>query len=307
MIGDKRVRLHEPLFIGNERRYLDEALAERDVAYGRHVQMFEEKLCEITGRKYAVALSSGTAALHLALSASTFPGGFATMPSLTFVATANAAHYCGFKVCLSEGTAAITSALLGRSDCWDCVVEDAAPALGSRGAGTWGTTAVFSFNGNKIVTTGGGGAVVTDDKDLADQIRHLANQAKSSPTEHDQVGFNYRMPNLNAALGLAQLEQLPVFLERKQRLADKYAQVFGELFWKPPEGSNNWLNAILVSNIQERDAAVSALNEAGYESRALHAPLHTLPMYRDCPRTDMSRTMDIWSRCVCLPSGAGLA
>ena len=317
VIGEKRVRLHEPLFIGNERAYLDDALASGQVAYGPYVQRFEEKLCEITGRKHAVATSSGTAALHLAIGVMS---GFETrederpcefsMPSLTFVATANAVQYCGMTPSFTEGPAYLSVDVLGRVNRWERAdvgwpgIEDAAPALGSDGAGTFGRLACFSFNGNKIVTCGGGGAVVTDEQSLAEQIRHLANQAKSSPTEHDQVGFNYRMPNLNAALGLAQLERLPEFLERKARLADRYAQVFGEHFWKPPEGSNNWLNAILVDN---RDEVVSALNEAGYESRPLHAPLHTLPMYRDCPRGDMARTMEIWRRCVCLPSGAGLA
>ena len=307
VIGDRRVRLHEPLFIGNERQYLDEALASGQVAYGPFVQRFEDKLCEITGRDYAVALCSGTAALHLAVLAAIGRGPYSiAIPSLTFVATANALKHCGVWPIFDETDPAITSDLLGRvaPRFPPRLVVDAAPSLGSANAAFMCHAAVFSFNGNKICTSGGGGAVVTDDQGLADQIRHLANQAKSSPTEHDQVGFNYRMPNLNAALGLAQLEMLPVFLERKQRLADKYAQVFGELFWKPPEGSNNWLNAILVDN---RDEVVAALNEAGYESRALHAPLHTLPMYRDCPRGDMTKTMEIWRRCVCLPSGAGLA
>jgi perosamine synthetase len=308
VIGDRRVRLHEPLFIGNERKYLDEALASGQVAYGPFVQRFEDKLCEITGRKYAVALSSGTAALHLAVGC-VFANGPVDMPALCFVATANAVRHCGWAVEFYDGLddplnvpPDIGVDALGRLT-GGCLIEDAAPALGTIGAGHKGSVACFSFNGNKICTAGGGGAVVTDDQGLADQIRHLANQAKSSPTEHDAVGFNYRMPNLNAALGLAQLECLPEFLERKQRLADRYARAFGDLFWKPPEGSNNWLNAILVDN---RDEVVSALNAAGYESRALHAPLHTLPMYRDCPRGDMTRTMEIWNRCVCLPSGAGV-
>lgn len=309
VIGTQPVRLHEPLFIGNERKYHEEVLDSRQVAYGPFVQRFEERLCEITGRKYAVALSSGTAALHLAMRCSIVH----SMPSLTFVATANAMDYAGqgrpHFVDLDE-RADVPVSILGRLPLQRAnagAIEDAAPALGTIGAGRQGWLSCFSFNGNKICTAGGGGAVVTDDESLADQIRHLANQAKSSPTEHDQVGFNYRMPNLNAALGLAQLEQLPVFLERKALLAERYERALGDLFWKPPEGSNNWLNAILVNDVHERDEAVAALNEAGFESRALHAPLHTLPMYRDCPRTDMTRTMDIWSRCVCLPSGAGLA
>lgn len=278
-------------------------------AYGPYVERFERKLCEVTGRRYAVATCTGTAAIHLAtlLKFGGWPKWGCQVHSLTFVATANGMTYSGGEptfVDLGPQTVIYTQMLghtlpVGR---WDMV--DAAPALGTKNAGQQCDVAVFSFNGNKICSAGGGGALVTDDEGLAQEARHLANQAKSSPTEHDQVGFNYRMPNLNAALGLAQLERLPEFLERKQTLADRYERALGEYFWKPPEGSNNWLNAILVDN---RDEVVSALNAAGYESRALHAPLHTLPMYRDCPRTDMTRTMDIWRRCVCLPSGAGLA
>lgn len=331
VIGNGPVRLHEPLFVGNERKYLDEALASGQVAYGPFVQRFEDRLCEITGRRFAVATCSGTAALHLAVKVLTevwpyFRGWFGwrrriTLHSLTFVATANALAYQRWpiKFCdIGRHSVDIGTDILGRVSGQSLWVEDAAPALGSvnrelhpgvgnfRVAGRQGRLAIFSFNGNKICSAGGGGAIVTDEQDVAEYVRHLANQAKSSPTEHDQVGFNYRMPNLNAALGLAQLERLPEFLDRKARLADRYAQVFGDLFWKPPEGSNNWLNALLVRDIEERDAAVAALNEAGYESRALHAPLHTLQMYRDCPRSDMTRTMGIWSRCVCLPSGAGV-
>jgi perosamine synthetase len=313
VIGDRKVRLHEPLIGPLEHRYTADCLDSGQLAYGPYVERFERKLCEITGARFAVALCSGTAALHLAYKSQ---GGWGdiSMPSLTFVATANAAMMADLSIRFTEDEGDVAVHHLGRPErrpVW--CIEDAAAALGTyvdhdgkRHAGTLGFAGCFSFNGNKICTAGGGGAVVTDDERIADEIRHLANQAKSSPTEHDRVGFNYRMPNYNAALGLAQLERLPEFLERKALLASRYESAFGELFWKPPEGSNNWLNAILVKDIEERDAIVDALNEAGYESRALHAPLHTLPMYRDCPRGNMDRTMDIWNRCVCLPSGAGL-
>ena len=311
IIGDRRVKLHEPDIGYLEKSYVLQALESHELAYGPFVRRFEDKLCEITGRKYAVALNSGTAALHLAVGvvigrANRFG---VHVPSLTFVATANALTYLEQPplFCDVGYHGEISSAILGATQAYSVAIEDAAPALGSKGAGTYGRVSIFSFNGNKICTSGGGGSVVTDDQGLAEQIRHLANQAKSSTTEHDAIGFNYRMPNYNAALGLAQLERLSEFLERKAILARRYAEQFGDLFWMPPEGSNNWLNAILLNDCSERDAAVLALNEAGYESRPLHAPLHTLPMYKDCPRGEMTRTMDIWNRCVCLPSGAGLA
>lgn len=303
------IKLHEPDIGWREHAYVAKCLDGRSLAHGHYIRLFEKKLCEITGAKFAVATCSGTAALHLAgrmFRDAWFSQAYIGVPSLTFVATANAVRYCGYTPYFAGvgEQSQISSAILGATQHYSAQIEDAAPALGSIGAGRQGQVGVFSFNGNKICTSGGGGAVVTDDQSLAEQIRHLANVAKSSATEHDQIGFNYRMPNYNAALGLAQLERLPEFLERKALLANRYERAFGELFWKPPAGSNNWLNAILVDN---RDEVVTALNEAGLESRALHAPLHTLPMYKDCPRGDMTRTMEIWNRCVCLPSGAGLA
>lgn len=302
-------KLHKPEIGWLEHKYVSQALDNEkgELAHGPFIQRFEDKLCEITGRKYCVAVSSGTAALHLAIKtcAAFVEPQEVRMPSLGFVATANALQYCGHTPSFDEEWPRVSVDFLGRVSYGKRpLIEDAAPALGSGGGGMIGMLAAFSFNGNKICTSGGGGSIVTDMEAWAENIRHLANVAKSSATEHDQIGFNYRMPNYNAALGLAQLERLPEFLERKATLADRYARVFGELFWKPPAGSNNWLNAILVDN---RDEVVSALNEAGLESRALHAPLHTLPMYKDCPRGDMTRTMEIWNRCVCLPSGAGLA
>ncbi len=323
IVGPGPKQLHKPDISWREKISVTEALATGYVADGPFIRRFEDKLCEITGAKYAVAVSSGTAALHLACIASGFgPGDDIECPSLTFVATANAVRYCHAlpfftdfgdgdlpatphnpHSAVKETRKIIAVQLLGRVRTGNIAVEDACQALGSVGAGRQGTLGCFSFNGNKIATTGGGGAVVTDDETLAAQVDYLSKQAKDERGENQPGGFNYRLPNLNAALGLAQLERLPEFLEGKQALADRYARVFGEMFWKPPQGSNNWLNAIRVRDANERDATIAALNADGLESRPLHTPLHLLPMYRDCPRSDMSETMKLLETVVCLPSG----
>ncbi|HEX7958900.1 MAG TPA: DegT/DnrJ/EryC1/StrS family aminotransferase [Terriglobales bacterium] len=315
VVGPGNKQLHKPDIGWREMQYVNEAMTSGYVADGPFIKRFEDKLCEVTGARYAVAVSSGTAALHLAMrdafvkDARDFRRD-CVLPSLTFIATANAATYCGLELRFSDDIPSVTVDILGRvrPERFGVLVEDACQALGSKGAGRQGVLACFSFNGNKICTTGGGGAVVTDDAHAAARVRHLATQAKdpSDRMSHDAIGFNYRMPNLNAALGLAQLERLPEFLERKQRLADRYERALGELFWKPPAGSNNWLNAIRVPK-GERDNVLKALNDAGYESRSLHTPLHLLPIYAGFPREDMSRTEAMWNTTVCLPSGAGLA
>ncbi len=174
------------------------------------------------------------------------------------------------------------------------LVEDAAESLGStRGGchtGTFGKLGVFSFNGNKIVTTGGGGMIVTDDEALARRARHLTTTAKLPHVwrfDHDEVGYNYRMPNLNAAFGLAQMERLPELLASKRKVAAAYqaaAQRLGWTFVCEPAGaySNYWLNALRLSNAQERDAFLQATNDAGVMTRPLWTPVHRLPMYGGC-------------------------
>lgn len=197
------------------------------------------------------------------------------------------------------------------------VVEDAAEALGSLTegvhCGSFGLFGTLSFNGNKIVTTGGGGAILTNDEALGAKAKHLTCTAKlphSWEFRHDQLGWNYRLPNINAALGCAQLEQLDAFLEIKRKRAELYAQTFEDSDWefvREPAGSrsNYWLCAVLTGNRAQRDAFLKEANEAGLGSRPVWEPLHTLPMYADCPRGDLSLTMDIAGRLVNLPSGVG--
>lgn len=201
------------------------------------------------------------------------------------------------------------------------VVEDAAESLGSfykgKHTGTFGMLAAISFNGNKIVTTGGGGAILTNDPELAKLAKHLTTTAKlphSWEYVHDRTGFNYRLPNLNAAVGCAQLEQLPGFLERKRRLADKYRAAFagvsGVTFFTEPEGarSNYWLNVLLLDEAfaSRRDELLETANAAGVMTRPAWTLMHRLEMYKQCPRMDLSNAEDIAGRLINIPSSANL-
>jgi perosamine synthetase len=201
------------------------------------------------------------------------------------------------------------------------VIEDAAESLGStfnrRHTGTFGRVGVLSFNGNKIVTTGGGGMIITDDQQLADRARHLTTTAKQPHRwafMHDQVGFNYRMPNINAAMGCAQLEMIEPMIRRKRDLAGRYNEALSDvrqvrLMVEPPEArSNYWLNTLLLAADQagQRDALLTALNEAGFQCRPVWQPMHQLPMYRECPAMPLPITEDLAGRVVNLPSSAFL-
>jgi perosamine synthetase len=201
------------------------------------------------------------------------------------------------------------------------VVEDAAEALGSRYkgrmAGSFGRVSALSFNGNKVVTTGGGGAILTDDTTLADEARHLTTTAKVPHPwafVHDRVGYNYRMPNLNAALGCAQLERLPELLARKRALAERYAAAFAgfdgaSLFREAPHSrGNHWLNVLLLDRERsaERDDVIAAANAAGLACRPAWTLMLDLPMYQDCPAMDLPVARDLQARIINLPSGADL-
>jgi perosamine synthetase len=201
------------------------------------------------------------------------------------------------------------------------VVEDAAEAIGScdRGmhAGTRGAVGTLSFNGNKTITTGGGGALLTDDPLLAARMKHLSTTARVSHRwqfVHDMVGYNYRLPNINAALGCAQLEQLDGFIARKRKLTERYAAAFSEvsgatLVREPRDTrSNYWLQAILLDpeHASRRDEVLDALNDAGYMARPVWLLMNKMPMFESCPRMPLPVTEDIERRLINLPSGAGL-
>ncbi len=201
------------------------------------------------------------------------------------------------------------------------VVEDAAESLGSfyKGGhtGNWGKCATLSFNGNKTVTTGGGGAIITNDEEFGKMAKHITTTAKVPHKWeffHDQIGYNYRMPNINAALGCAQLEQLPLFLENKRILAQRYlgafADVKGVQVFREPDfaKSNYWLNALILDReyLQFRDKILEAANSAGIMTRPVWVLMHKLPMFEGCPRMDVSVAADLEQRIINIPSSAFL-
>ncbi len=201
------------------------------------------------------------------------------------------------------------------------LVEDVAEALGSyyRGAhvGRHGQVSALSFNGNKIVTTGGGGAIITDDAEIARRAKHLTTTARAVQRwehAHDEVGFNYRMPALNAALGCAQMERLSDLLTAKRQLSEAYRRAFEGLnavtvMTEPSYGrSNFWMNTIVLDAglASERDQIMKLAGESGYVCWPAWRPLHRLPMYIDCPRMGLDYAEDIKARMINLPSGAGL-
>lgn len=202
------------------------------------------------------------------------------------------------------------------------VVEDAAESLGStyhdRHTGTFGCMGVLSFNGNKIITTGGGGAILTNDPDVARQAKHLTTTAKKPHRWeffHDAVAYNYRLPNLNAALGCAQLERLPDVLSRKRQLSKNYRKTFANIpgihFIDEPEGShsNFWLNAVRLDepSMTGRDALLAMANEAGYQCRPAWVLLNKLPMYQNCPRAELFVAEALEASLINLPSSPKLA
>ena len=205
---------------------------------------------------------------------------------------------------------------------WNLVlIEDAAESLGSyyRGihTGNVGRLAALSFNGNKVVTTGGGGAVLTNDAELARRAKHLTTTARVTHRWcflHDEVGYNYRLPNINAALGCAQIERLPDVLCRKRVLASRYVKAFDSVvgvrvLQSPPDTVGNyWLNAIILDADQahRRDELLTVLNDAGYMSRPLWTAMHRLPMYVGCPQMNLAVAEQMEARLINLPSSAKL-
>jgi len=360
--------MHEPVLAGNEWTYVKECL---DTAWvssvGKFVDRFEAELARRSGTKHAVAVVNGTSALDLCLRILGVKAGDEVLvPSLTFIATVNAAAYQSATpvfvdveestfgmdpdaleaflasqteqrggVCVRKASgrriaACVPVHALGYpvriepllESCAKRgipVLEDAAEALGStyrgRPLGSFGSLGALSFNGNKILTTGGGGAVVTNDAELARRAKHLSTQAKSDGDAfwHDEVGFNYRLTNVAAALGCAQLEQLDGFMVRKREIANLYRKLLAgspvKLAWEP-EGAraNCWLNTAIAPTPESAAKILAALRSRGVGARPLWAPAHRQPMFKDCPRaSDMAVTDRLWRACVSLPSSANLS
>ena len=208
--------------------------------------------------------------------------------------------------------------LIALADQWNiAVVEDAAESLGSkiltRHCGTFGKAGILSFNGNKTITCGGGGAIITNDAALADRAKHLTTTAKvNHPWEyvHDEVGYNYRMPNLNAALACAQLEQLNGILADKRMLANAYNAFFSEIDWcdffKEPDGctSNYWLNAVITLDKKQRDDLLKTTNDSGIMTRPIWQLMSDLEMYKQCQKGDLKNARWLHDRIVNFPSSA---
>lgn len=199
------------------------------------------------------------------------------------------------------------------------IVEDAAEALGSwkdrQHAGTWADFSALSFNGNKIITTGGGGAVLCKKAEQGKNAKHLTTTAKLPHPwqfQHDQVGYNYRLPNINAAIGCAQLNKLPAYLESKKNLAANYEAAFSDIhgtsFHRAPgnQESNHWLNLIYLDSQTSRDKLLQAAIDAQIFLRPLWNPMHELPMYKNCPKSDLSVSKNLWQTAICLPSSGNL-
>lgn len=323
---------------------------------GPHLARFEHEMAEFVGRAGTVALSSGTAALHLALLESGVGTGDTVLVStFTFAATANAVRYCGAEPVFVDSESSswnLSPELLARAidesttsgrkpravvmvdlygQCADAdpirslcsehgivLVEDAAEALGAaykgRMAGTLGDIAVLSFNGNKIVTTSGGGMVLTDTREQADRIRHLATQARQPAVhyEHTEIGYNYRLSNLLAAMGSAQLRRLPSMIERRRAINDLYRRAFDGVdsieFMPVPDWSrwNGWLTCILFPSSSLRDRVRESLADDSIESRPLWKPMHMQPVFRDSTAVVDGTSEDLFTRGLCLPSGGSL-
>ncbi|QMV41704.1 LegC family aminotransferase [Cohnella cholangitidis] len=199
------------------------------------------------------------------------------------------------------------------------LVEDAAESLGSfykgKHTGTFSKLSAVSFNGNKIMTTGGGGAILAQDEELGKLVKHITTTAKVPHRwdfNHDHIGYNYRLPNLNAALGCAQLEQLPIFLSRKRKLANRYREQLRDLngvrFFEEPldSNSNYWLNTILLEDKGQRDSVLQQLNDNGLMSRPAWTLLHQLQIYSTCPRMDLVNAENLSLRMINIPSSSFL-
>lgn len=330
--GGGKLELHRPFISMEDVEHVTHAVRAEPVGYG-YIEEFEEELKLQTGSPYAVAVSSGTAALHLALLAlGVKPGDEVVVPPMEFAAAAAAVRYCGatphFGAQANGQSAQIKVHLLGRPDISvnnavqpATVIEDAAAALGSRShqgmmCGTMAPIGILSFNNNKIVTTGGGGAVLTHSSTLAERVRHLATTARTPGSmvyrfDHDAVGYNYRMGNIAAALGLGQLLRLPAILRSKRKLFQEYELAFDGIdevrLLQPDEGTkpNHWLNAITVPE-EAFDVIMDALLEDEIQARALFTPLPDLPPYQNDPSEPDALKEARWQfrTTICIPSGA---
>jgi len=363
----KNITLHEPKFIGNEKKYLNQCIDSTFVSsVGKFVGKFEKKIAKYTGAKYAVATTNGTSALHISLIlAGVGQNDEVITQPLNFIASCNAINYCNAKpifIDVDRDTMGLSpkalelflqkNAIIKNKKCINkktkkmikaCVpmhsyghpcrideikkilkkyhiflIEDAAESLGSfyknKHTGTFGNLGIISFNGNKIVTAGGGGCIITNDKILAKKAKHLTTTAKIPHKwefKHDEIGYNYRMPNLNAALLIAQLENLSLFLRNKRELAKKYQAFFKDselIFFNEPKNtkSNYWLNSIILRNKKNKDQFLNQTNSNGIMTRPIWMLMNRLPMFKNAQCDNLKNSKWLFERIVNLPSSATL-
>ena len=357
--GD-RIYLSPPHMSDAELEMLTAAFRSNWIApLGPEVDAFERQFAEKVGVNHAVAVSSGTAALHLSLlAAGVKPGDEVVVSTLTFVASVNAIRYCGASPVLIDSdlaswnmdpalledelkraddagrrpAAVLAVDILGQcadyaAICAICdkygvpLVEDAAEALGAtlhgRHAGGFGAFGAFSFNGNKIITTSGGGMLVTADGKLAERCRYLASQAKvpAEHYQHEEVGFNYRLSNLLAAIGRAQLQRLDNLVDRRRQIFANYQRQLEDLpgveFMPEFAGSrsNRWLTAVLIDETKLRCSPLDlcrALSAVNIEARPVWKPMHRQPLYESARRRGGAVADQLCRRGLCLPSGSSL-
>ncbi|ASK78115.1 aminotransferase DegT [Paraphotobacterium marinum] len=364
----KFIPLHEPLFIGNEKKYLNECIDSTFVSsVGKFVDQFEVNLAEKLGVKHVVATVNGTTALHMCLLLANVKENdeVITQP-LTFIATCNAISYCRAhpvfvdvdsdtmgmspislknflldnaeirdgvcynKITGKKITACVPMHTFGHpcrideikkicSEYHIKLIEDAAESLGTsyknQQLGSFGDLSAISFNGNKIITSGGGGAIVTNDENLALKAKHLTTTAKLKHAwrfDHDQVGYNYRMPNLNAALLCAQLENLDIFIRNKRETAYLYQSFFNDIKWakfisEPSHSkSNYWLNALRLKEPSERELFLEKTNSSKVMTRPIWTLMNKLPMFKHAFKSDLSNAKALEESIINIPSSVRL-
>ncbi|MDO6595877.1 LegC family aminotransferase [Oceanihabitans sp. 2_MG-2023] len=360
---DQFIPLHEPRFVGNEKKYLNECIDSTFVSsVGKFVDQFEADVAKYTGAKYAIATVNGTAALHIALlMAGVEQNDEVITQPLTFIATCNALSYIGAKpvfVDVDRNTLGLSPEKLAHflanntemihGECINkttkrkikavvpmhtfglpininelitvCqkynieVVEDAAESLGSyyngKHTGTSGLLGTLSFNGNKTITTGGGGMILTNNEALAKKAKHITTTAKIPHRwdfEHDMIAYNYRLPNLNAALGCAQMESLPSYIKNKRELASVYQNFFkdkAQQFVLEPDNtkSNYWLNALIFSDLKERNSFLEETNDNGVMTRPIWKLMNNLSIYGAAQTGDLENATWLEDRVVNIPS-----
>ena len=356
----KQILLSTPHMGEQELKFVKEAFDTNWIApVGPHVDAFEEEFCQITGAGYAAAVSSGTAAIHLALRLLDVGRGDEIFCStLTFIASANPITYQGAKPVFIDSDrtswnmnpellreAMEKRAKVGKlpkavllvhlyGQCADIdpiveicqkynvpLIEDAAEALGAsykgRSPGTFGTIGIYSFNGNKIITTSGGGMLVSDDEKLVKKARFLATQAREPAPhyQHSQIGYNYRLSNVLAGIGRGQLQVLKQRVEARRRNFEVYEKALGDLpgieFMPEAEfgRATRWLTCLTVNPQAfgaDREEIRLGLAERKIESRPVWKPLHMQPVFAECESIGGEVASDLFTRGLCLPSGSNL-